>query len=57
MARINITCTEKEMDNILETFEDNCPFYPPVKECGEDTRCADCLTDNIHFDIIEMEEE
>jgi len=54
MSRIEITCSEKDMEELKEIFQNNCPFMAKYPEnCGEDASCSDCIERHIEFSIIE----
>ena len=58
MARIEIQCTEYEMNQIKNNLIDKCPFeIGTIKNCGEDADCNDCQDKNIKFTVIEIEGE
>lgn len=54
MAKIEILCTEYEMNKIKDALVDRCPFeIGTIKECNEDSDCGDCQEKNIEFTVIE----
>ena len=58
MAKIEIKCTEYEMNRIKNALIDKCPFkIGTIKNCGEDADCNDCQEKNIEFTVIEREGE
>ena len=51
---MKIECTEIEKGKILKMFENGCPFDDMnMEHCGEDTRCDECMQDNIEWDITD----
>lgn len=47
---IRIECTEYEQDIILKAFNGWCPFEDgTIEDCNEDSRCDECLAENIEF--------
>lgn len=51
MARIKIECSKKDKLELISLFSRSCPFSGYIEQCGEDTRCSECIKNNVDFVI------